>query len=178
MSIRTATAQDIAHILAIYAPYVENTTISFEYTTPTLEEFTQRFHTVTAQFPWLVWEENGQILGYAYASAPFQRAAYRWCASSSVYLRPDAQHRGIGRALCQALEAALQKQGYRKLYAVITSGNQASLDFHKSLGYRLLTEFPGCGIKFGKLLGVYWFEKDLSCGDLPEQPPVPFSELL
>ena len=88
MSVRIAAAADISAMLNIYAPYVENTTVSFEYTPPALAEFTRRFETVTAQFPWLVWEENGQILGYAYGSAPFTRTAYQWSCEVSIYLAP------------------------------------------------------------------------------------------
>ena len=78
--VRNATEADVAAILAIYAPYVLHTTATFEYDVPTQEEFMQRFRDITRQFPWLVWEEDGAILGYAYASAPYTRAAYRWCA--------------------------------------------------------------------------------------------------
>ena len=101
--IRIATEADLPQILAIYAPYIENTTITFEYNVPTEAEFLTRFREITAQFPWLVWEEEGKILGYAYGSAPFHRDAYRWCAEDSVYLLPEAQGRGIGKKLCLAL---------------------------------------------------------------------------
>ena len=97
--IRLATEQDLSQILAIYAPYVENTAYSFEYTPPSPEEFLQRFCGITARFPWLVWEEAGHVLGYCYAGAPFERAAYQWCAEPSVYLAPEARRRGIGRNL-------------------------------------------------------------------------------
>jgi phosphinothricin acetyltransferase len=82
--IRIATEADVAEMLSVYAPYVLNTTVSFEYDPPTQEEFLQRFRNITCQFPWLVWEEEGKILGYAYASAPYVRAAYSWCAEPSV----------------------------------------------------------------------------------------------
>ena len=108
MAVRIAKVEDIPAILAIYAPYVLNSTATFEYEVPTLEEFTQRFRDITAQFPWLVWEEKGQILGYAYASPPYSRAAYQWCAEPSVYLHPEARGKGIGRALYAALEAILK----------------------------------------------------------------------
>ena len=100
--IRIATEADVPEILAIYAPYIENTTITFEYNVPTKAEFLERFRSITQQFPWLVWEEDGKILGYAYGSAPFQRDAYRWCAEDSIYLHPDARGRGIGTKLCTA----------------------------------------------------------------------------
>ena len=96
--IRLACENDLPEILEIYGPYILNTTASFEYTVPTMEEFTARFRGITEDFPWLVWEENGQILGYAYASHPFHRAAYRWCAESSIYLRPEAHGRASAKS--------------------------------------------------------------------------------
>ena len=174
MSIRIATADDLPQILAIYGPYVENTTISFEYDVPSPEAFLERFLGITRQFPWLVWEENGRILGYAYACAPFERAAYQWCAEPSIYLLPQAQGKGIGRKLYEALEQILTAQGYRLSYAIITSENQASLAFHQAMGYREIAKFPGCGYKLGKHLGVTWLEKTLISVDTPMNVPIPF----
>ena len=113
--LRIATESDLAEILAIYAPYVTHSTATFEYDVPTEEDFLQRFRTITAQFPWLVWEEEGKIQGYAYASPPYSRAAYAWCAEPSVYLRQEATGRGIGKKLYAALEAILLLQGYQVL---------------------------------------------------------------
>ena len=169
--IRFAKEADIPAILDIYGPYVLHTAVSFEYSVPTLEEFTERFRSITAQFPWLVWEEDGKILGYAYGSLPFGRAAYRWCAASSIYLAPQAQGRGIGRKLYRALEAILTEQGYRKTYAIITSDNPGSLRFHRQTGFRFLAEFPDCGIKFNKLYSVVWMEKALKVAEIPELFP-------
>ena len=149
MSIRIANAADVPQILAIYGPYVENTTVSFEYRAPTQAEIISRFTRITQQFPWLVWEEDGRILGYAYADAPFERAAFQWCAELSVYLLPQARGRGIGKALYEALEKALKAQGYLVLYAVVTDGNADSVAFHKALGYTHLAHFPECGFKKG-----------------------------
>lgn len=165
--IRPAAMEDVPAILAIYAPYVENTTITFEYTVPTMEEFTQRFRDITAQFPWLVWEENGEILGYAYGSAPFTRMAYSWCAEPSIYLRTDVRGRGIGRKLYNALEQILAYQGYQVSYAIITSENEASLAFHRALGYTDVCEFPNCGFKHGRWLGTFWLEKRLKTVEIP-----------
>ena len=172
MAIRQATVADLPRILEIYGPYVENTAISFEYTVPTLEAFTQRFLGITARFPWLVWEENGVILGYAYGSAPFERAAFQWSAEASIYLCPEAKGKGIGRQLYTALEALLQKQGYRKVYAIITTANQASVAFHKAVGYRHTATMPDCGFKLGQWHGIIWMEKELNCWDAPPREPV------
>jgi phosphinothricin acetyltransferase len=175
--IRIATEADVPEILAIYAPYIENTTVTFEYDVPCRREFMQRFLTVTQQFPWLVWEENGEILGYAYAAPPYARAAYSWCAEPSVYLKPEARGRGIGRRLYAALEEILKIQGYQVLYALITQENDPSLAFHQKLGYEIKVLFPDCGFKFGRWLGVYWLEKRLKTVEIPKSFPSPFPKL-
>ena len=175
--IRFATKADLPQILAIYAPYVTGSTASFEYEVPTEEEFTRRFDAITAQFPWLVWEEDGQILGYAYASAPFERAAYRWCAEPSIYLCPKAHRRGIGRKLYEALEEILQKQGYCLLYAIITQRNETSLAFHSAMGYTPVATMPNCGFKHGAWQGIVWMEKRLSTPQDPGDFPTPWHKL-
>ena len=172
MHIRFATKEDISPMLEIYRPYVETTTVSFEYTCPSLEEFTSRFEKYTAQFPWLVWEEDGEVLGYAYACAPFTRMAYSWVAEASVYLRKDAHRRGIGTALYRALEAILTKQGYLTLYTLVTSENATSLAFHQAVGYEIRAVFPRQGFKMGKALGVIWLEKTLQSVEYPQEMPV------
>jgi phosphinothricin acetyltransferase len=177
MPIGPATAQDVPRILEIYGPYVENTAISFEYTVPTLAEFTQRFLGITAQFPWLVWEENGTVLGYAYGSLPFERAAFQWCAEASIYLCPEACGKGIGKKLYAELEQILQRQGYRKVYAIITTANKPSVAFHEAVGYRLTATMPNCGYKFGQWYGTVWMEKDLNTWDSPPRNPIPMHRL-
>lgn len=176
--IRPATKKDIPAILDIYAPYVLNTTITFEYTVPTLEEFTSRFESVTSQYPWLVWEEAGEILGYVYASAPYTRIAYAWCAEPSVYLKPEARGRGIGRKLYAALEEILSAQGYQILYTLITDENSDSLNFHAKMGYIHRVLFPDCGFKFGRWVGVVWMEKRLKSVEIPSGLPIPWLKLV
>lgn len=178
MHIRLATKEDISSILEIYRPYVEHTTVSFEYTCPTLEEFTDRFTKYTAQFPWLVWEEEGKILGYAYACAPFTRMAYSWVAEASVYLHPEAHRKGIGTALYRALEAILTKQGYLTLYALVTSENAPSLAFHRAAGYIIRADFPRQGFKMGRALGVTWLEKTLQSVEYPQNSPISVNALV
>lgn len=175
MFIRIATHDDLSQMLEIYAPYVNNTAYSFEYIVPTLEEFSARFENYTRQFPWLVWEEGGQVLGYAYGSAPFERAAFGWCAEASVYLHPKAHRKGIGTKLYKALEEILTQQGYRKLYALVTSENRVSVAFHEALGYRQIATFPDCGYKFDRLHSLIWLEKDLNSVENAKTVPMPFS---
>ena len=170
--IRAATEADVPEILSIYAPYVETTTITFEYVVPSLEDFTQRFRQVTKLFPWLVWEEEGEILGYAYASLPFARAAYAWCAEPSIYLRQDAKGKHIGRKLYAALEELLRQMGYIISFAIVTGENERSLAFHRAHGYEDCGLFHHCGLKFGRWLDVYWLEKRLDSVEIPRNTPV------
>ena len=175
--IRIALESDVPAILAIYAPYILRSTATFEYEVPSEEAFLHRFRTITAQFPWLVWEEEGVILGYAYASAPYERAAFGWCAEPSVYLKPEAQGKGIARKLYEALEAILLLQGYQVFYALITEENAPSLGFHEKCGYRHRVTFPACGFKFGRWLGLIWMEKRPKAVEIPSKPPVAWSAI-
>lgn len=176
--IRFATERDIPAILAIYGPYVENTTHSFEYRTPTEEEFTARFRRIARQLPWLVWEEEGAVGGYAYASLPFHRAAYDWCCEVSIYLAPEFCGRGIGKKLYAALEQLVLAQGYQLIYAIVTTENQGSLAFHERLGYRTVAVMPDCGVKFGRRLGTVWLQKQMLSAEPPTQPPKPIGAIV
>ena len=169
--IRVAVEADVPAMLAVYAPYIEETTYSFEYTVPSEEEFLTRFRRITEQFPWLVWEEEGTVLGYAYGSLPFEREAYAWTGEVSIYLAPEARGKGIGRKLYTALEAIMARQGYRTLYAIITEENTGSVAFHGALGYREVGKFSGCGLKFGRWLDVIWMEKHLYSVEIPSEKP-------
>lgn len=102
--LRDAALRDVRDMLEIYRPYILETAYTFEYDVPSLEEFEARFRKITGAFPWLVWEEDGEILGYAYGSRAFERAAYQWDADLSIYLRRDCRGRGVGRQLYTELE--------------------------------------------------------------------------
>ena len=174
--IRTATVKDVPEILSIYAPYILNTAITFEYDIPSLAEFTERFLSISKDHPWLVWEENGKILGYAYGEKAFVRAAYQWAADLAIYLAPEAQGRGIGRKLYTEAENILREQGYHLCYGVVTSANEKSCAFHEAMGYTRRAEFPNCGFKFGNWYGTIWYEKRLQEGT-PLTPPCSWKEL-
>ena len=176
--IRIATVADVPAILDIYGSYVINTAYSFEYTVPTLEAFTERFLHHTVLCPWLVWEEDGRVLGYAYGVPPFERAAYSWCVEVSIYLAPRIQGRGIGRKLYAALEQLLFFQGYRVIYSVVTSQNTDSVAFHQAVGYRKIAEFPGIGVKFGQWQGTVWLEKRLDSVEIPTKMPEKWSNVV
>lgn len=161
MSIRQAREQDLPAMLDIYGYFVQNTAVSFEYETPTLEEFLNRFRSYTANYPWLVWEEDGKVLGYAYASRPFARAAYSWNAEISCYLHESIRGKGVGRKLYAELEKTLTAMGIRKVFAVVTSANEGSVAFHRAIGYRDCAKFTDVGYKLGNWYDVIWLEKQL-----------------
>jgi phosphinothricin acetyltransferase len=175
MIIRTATANDAEELLTIYAYYVENTAITFEYDVPTLEEFTQRIENTLKKYPYLVAEKDGEILGYAYAGVFKDRAAYDWSAETTIYLKQDAVKGGLGRMLYEALEKELQKIGVLNLYASIAYPivedeylTTNSADFHAHLGYEKIGEFHKCGYKFGNWYHMIWMEKFI--GEHVEKP--------
>lgn len=176
MIFREAVREDVPAMLAIYAPYVLNTAVSFEYDVPTPEVFSARFEKITARFPWLVCEEDGQVIGYAYASPAFERAAYQWDADFSVYVAPHGHHRGIGRMFYALLEDILKQQGYHNIYALVSGVNNASQAFHRAVGYELMTVMPKTGYKLGAWHDMCWFHKRLCPPEAPAHAPVPFTQ--
>ena len=148
--LRYASPADAAGILDIYAPYIRDTAITFEYTVPSLPEFQQRIQMIQKRFPYFVCEEDHQLLGYAYASSHHERAAYAWNAELSVYVRLQCQRRGIAGALCRSVIEALRLLGYRSLYSRITVPNPASLALHHSLGFQEEGRYAATGFKLGQ----------------------------
>lgn len=159
--IRTAIDSDIPAILNIYKPYVEGTAITFEYAVPSLNEFTNRFHSIAENYPWLVCEIDGEIAGYAYGGPVFERMAYQWNAELSIYLSPKYHQRKIGTALYYCLFDLLHLQGYYKLISLITSANKVSIKLHETLGFTEFAVFKNTGYKLGNWYDVTWLEKDL-----------------
>ena len=173
--IRVATEKDAAELLEIYSYYVEETAITFEYDVPATEEFAERIRNISKKYPYLVWEENGKILGYAYANTFKDRAAYDWSVETTIYVKKDIRHHGIGRKLYEALENALKEQNIINLNACIAYTEiedehltNASVNYHKHLGYSLVGTFHKCGYKFGKWYDMVWMEKML--GEHPDKP--------
>ena len=169
-TIRLARPGDVDALLAIYSPYL-STTVTFEYVVPRREEFARRIADVQARFPYLVLEEDGQPIGYAYAHLLAERIAYQWSAELSIYLSPAATGKGTGRPLYLALMELLRLQGMRTVYGVVSHPNPASEAFHAALDFRLLGTQHNSGYKNGQWLDVAWYEKPLS--DYPDAPPVP-----
>lgn len=177
LSIRLATPEDAPALLAIYAPYVENTAITFEYEVPAIDDFRERIRHTLEQYPYLVAEMNNRICGYAYASCFKTRAAYRWSVETSIYVREDAKSMGVGRALYEALESCLARQNVCNLCACIAYPNPASEAFHKRFGYKTVAHFHKSGFKNNQWVDMIWMEKELCPHSIPPLPFIPFPEL-
>lgn len=183
--IRIASVADGKELLEIYRPYVEKTAITFEYKTPSLEEYQKRMEKILEKYPYLAAERQGQIVGYAYAGPFKERAAYDWSVETTVYVREDQKQLGIGRKLYQALEKVLGEQNILNLNACIGWPREAedpylSLDsvrFHERLGYRMVGQFYQCGYKYNRWYDMVWMEKQIG-PHLEHQPEVkPFSKV-
>ena len=169
--IRFAEPTDAAGILAIYGPYCESTCVSFEVVAPTIEQIQERINRITADYPWLVGEIDGQIASYVYASRHHERAAYRWSVDVAVYVAAEQQRRGVGRILYETLFSILREQGHFKAFAGITLPNPASVGLHEGLGFRPVATYRGVGHKFGRWLDVGWWQRDLQPErDNPTEP--------
>jgi len=175
---RQATIDDAKELVSIYAPYITNTTITFETEIPTIEDFQQRIKEITANFPYLVAvDDDNKILGYAYAHLYGTRAAYAWTVEASIYVDHNYKGHGLGRELYQRLEAILKQQGVVNLLAAVTEENSGSVKFHEKLGYREVGTFQKAGFKFGRWLDVIWLQKEIN-PKLPEMKPIiPFDKL-
>ena len=164
--IREAEAGDVPRLLEIYAYYVENTAITFDYDVPSQEEFRGRIERIKARYPYLVIEKDGVIKGYAYAGVFKDRAAYDRSCEMTIYLEHGAAGEGLGRKLYEALEEALREQGILNLYACIGYPDVPdeyldynSAQFHEHMGYTKVGTFHRCGYKFGRWYSMIWMEK-------------------
>jgi L-amino acid N-acyltransferase YncA len=155
--VRDACVGDAGAVQTIYAPAVASTAISFETEVPTVEEMAERITTTTVAFPWLVAELDDEVVGYAYAAAFNDRAAYRWSVSTSVYVADGAQRRGVGRLLYDALLPRVRALGYVNAYAGIALPNEASVALHERFGFRRVAVFPAAGFKLGAWHDVGWW---------------------
>lgn len=172
IKIRIAKAEDARVLLSIYAPYVEATAITFEYKVPSEDEFAARIQHILQKYPYLVAESNGEVLGYAYAGAFKERAAYDWSVETTVYVKKNKKRLGIGRQLYKALEAVLKAQGILNLNACIAYTEEEdkyltkdSVSFHNKMGFQMVGQFHNCGYKFNRWYDMVWMEKQIGSHD-------------
>lgn len=169
--IRLAHAADAAAILAIYAPYIRDTSYTFETEVPDNESFGDRIRQYTLDYPWLVYETDGEIAGYAYASRYRERVAYQWSVECSVYIHTGYFGKHIAQALYTQLFELLRLQGIMNVYAVINLPNERSVAFHEKMGFTYFATYPSVGYKLGKWKNVGWWQLQLN--DYIQDPPAP-----
>ena len=161
MRVRDATVHDAAAVQAIYAPTVTGSVISFEETAPSVEEMAGRIEAYGRDYPYLVAERDGRVIGYAYGGRHSVRAAYRWSADVTVYVDEAARGGGVGRVLYEALLPRLATQGVHAVFAAITLPNPASVALHEGFGFEPVGVYREVGFKFGRWLDVGWWQKRL-----------------
>ncbi len=168
ITIRSASESDAERLLEIYAPYVLNTAITFEYDVPSKEEFRNRIKHTLDQYPYLVAEKEGKIVGYAYAGVFKARAAYSRCVETSIYVDDSCRHHGVGKSLYATLEEKLKEMGILNANACISWTDTTdryltheSPEFHAKVGYKKVAHFHQCGYKFNRWYDIIWMEKML-----------------
>lgn len=176
MALRLARPEDAPALLAIYGQYID-TTITLEYELPDEAEFTRRVATTLERYPYLVWEEDGVLLGYAYAHPERTREGYQWNAELSIYLDRSAVGRGLGTRLFGALLDLLTAQGVRTVYGVVTLPNPASEALHHAFGFHELGVHRNTGYKNGRWVDVVWFDRALSSYPQTPAPVIPLPQL-
>jgi L-amino acid N-acyltransferase YncA len=175
--LRVAEKKDAEQILSIYAPYIRETSFTFETEVPSTDEFQKRIETYLLNYPWLVHEQDGIITGYAYAARHRERTAYQWSVESSVYIHDNFQRKGIAKALYSALFEILRYQQFRNVYAVINLPNEKSVAFHEECGFKYFATYEQVGYKLGKWKNVGWWRLVLNEFGAEPDPPVPFCRL-
>ncbi len=173
MRIRAATEEDAEGVRAVYAPIVRDTAISFEWQEPDAAEMAQRIRATTREHPWLVVEDDGAVIGYAYACPWRARAAYRWMAETAIYVAESARRRGVARAAYGELLARLRRGGWRAAIGGIALPNPASVALHEALGFRQVAHLPRVGFKFGRWHDLGFWRLDLEPDAAAPQPPAP-----
>ena len=182
--IRCVKIQDCEELLSIYAPYVLNTAITFEYEVPSKEEFTERIKNISKKYPYLVAEFNGKIAGYAYAGCFKDRSAYDWAVETTIYIDANYKKSGIGKKLYSTLENELKRQNVVNLNACIAYTENEnehltndSCHFHEHMGYRLVGRFTKCGYKFNEWYDMIWMEKIIGEHNKNQEPFIPYEKL-
>lgn len=170
ISIRPVKISDAAFCLSLYSKYVVGSAVSFELEAPSLEEFLNRIDTISNRFPFLVAEENGTAIGYAYASAYRDRAAYQWNVEVSIYVEDQNKKSGVATALYTQLFSELERIHICKAFAVIALPNDASVGFHHKMGFEKFATYKNVGFKLNQWHDVLWMERTIQS---PETPSVP-----
>ena len=173
MLIRHAAPEDAAGCLDVYAPFADDTAVSFEHEAPSLADYAQRIMRVNRTHAFLVAEHDGTIAGFAYAGVHRERMSYRWTCEVSVYLGLDYRGHGLGRALYEPLFELLERQGYRMLLAGISMPNPASVGLHESLGFEQVGVYRRIGWKAGDWRDVMWLARQLGPETHESQLPAP-----
>ncbi len=176
MDIRFVAPADAEALALIYAPYVEETSISFETVPPGTEEFAGRIRSVASVYPWYVGEDEGRILGYAYASRHKERAAYRFSVDFAVYVGRRHLGRGVGKALYSRLIEAVRALGYYNAFGVVTLPNERSVALHESFGFEFVGVCKNAGYKLGAWRDVGWWQLRLREPEANPEEPVPVNE--
>ena len=170
-AVRTAAPADASACAAIYAPYVRDTAITFETQPPSPQEMQQRIAAAQRSHAWLVLEDSGKVLGYAYGSRFNARDAYRWSCEVSVYIELGRRRTGGGRALYEALFVRLAERGYRVAIAGMTLPNDASVALHRALGFEHVGIYRRIGFKHDAWHDVAWMQRFLADGEEPPREP-------
>lgn len=157
--IRAVRLEDAKALVAIYNPYVRETVITFEEEAISADEMASRIAKVTADYPWLVWEEDGAVVGYAYGSTWRTRHAYRFTTETTIYLAPECQGKGIGSRLYEGLLAELKQRGFHSALGGIALPNAPSVRLHEALGFRKAGHMTEAGWKFGAWVDVGFWER-------------------
>lgn len=177
MKIRFATANDAASCAEIYRPFVDGSAVSFEMVPPDAAEMARRIDKLWPTHPWIVAEEDGVVLGYAYGSPYRERKAYQWAVEVTVYLADAARGRGLGRKLYQVLVDLLIRQGFTKAYGGVTLPNPASAALHEAAGFAPFAVYRDIGFKNGQWHDVGWWERDLASAQTSPSEPRLLTEL-
>ena len=168
--LRYARVGDAEGILEIYKPYVLNTAITFEYTVPSMEDYTKRIEGIMNEYPFFVCGDDGRIIGYAYAHKFRERAAYDWDIETSVYVKEEYQKKGIATLLYNKLLDECTLRGYHNAFAGITIPNDKSVSFHSKMGFTNIGVFKNAGFKQGAWHSVLFMEKNLiPCDHSPKE---------
>lgn len=174
MRVRRANPDDASFIAETYAPFVIETSVSFETAPPDTDEIARRMELAGDTYPWLIAEADGARAGYAYASQHRTRAAYKTSVDTAIYLAGEARGQGIATPLYDALFDVLTAQNYVMAFAGVTIPNHASEAFHRKAGFKQIARYPNVGFKNGAWRDVIWFARELA---KPSTPPAPLKPL-